>query len=182
MALPYTTARSGRPYRNNGATIPRAGAIESNSPITNAPDNVTQGYASRGVGGTTIVDTGATEKAVSSGTFARNMVAGQFVMMRYGFIGGSSTNFLNSGAADFGRRSIHYKEGIRTRKVVTAGWNYVTGQPLTTPSMSNDSFGQDDAARPTRAIPGEFVFTDRGLAKSGALAVPLVTDYPAKTN
>ena len=180
--MAQTTARAGRPVKNNGAVVPRGGDIASNGPVTSAPDTLTQGYTSKGVGGTSVISqTGSnigTQKAVSANAFARTMVAGQFVMMRYGFIAGSSTNFLNSGAADFGRRAIHYKENRRSYHITS--WDYETGV-ATKGAPTNDDFGRDDAARPTRAIPGEFTFTDRGIATSGSLAVPLNTDYPAKT-
>lgn len=180
--MAQTTAKASQPVRNNGATVPRGGAIATGGPVTSAPDNLTQGYNSKGVGGTSVISqTGSnigTQKAVSANTFARTMVAGQFVMMRYGYIAGSQTNFLNSAAGDFGRRSIHYKENRRSYHITS--WSYTTGA-ATKGAPTNDDFGRDDAARPTRAIPGELTFTDHGLAKSGSLAVPLNTDYPAKT-
>lgn len=175
-------AITGNPIKNNGATVPRGGAIVTGGPVTSAPDNLTQGYTSKGVGGTSVLSkTGSnigTQKAVTANAFARQMVAGQYVMMRYGYIAGSSTNFLNSGAADFGRRSINYKENRRSYHITS--WNYETGA-ATKSGDTNDDFGRDDAARPTRAIPGELTFTEHGMAATGALAVPLNTDYPAKT-
>lgn len=175
-------AISSNAIKNNGATVPRGGAIVSGGPVTSAPDNLTQGYTSKGVGGTQVISqTGAnigTQKAVTANAFARTMVAGQYVMMRYGYIAGSATNFLNSGAADFGRRSIHYKENRRTYHITS--WDYETGV-ATKGASTNDTFNDDHAARPTRAIPGELTITDHGLATTGSLAVPLNTDYPAKT-
>ena len=180
--MAQTTAKAGQPVRNNGATVPRGGAIVSGGPVTSAPDNLTQGYTSKGVGGTSVISqTGAnigTLKAVSANGFARTMTPGHFVMMRYGFIAGAASGFLNSGAADFGRRSIHYKETRRSYHITS--WHYETGV-ATKGADTNDSFGTDDAARPTRAIPGELTFTDRGIASSGSLAVPLNDDYDAKT-
>lgn len=180
--MAQTTAKANQPVKNNGAVVPRGGAIATGGPVTSAPDNLTQGYTSKGVGGTDVLSkTGSnigTQKAVTANAFARQMVPGQYVMMRYGYIAGSATNFLNSGAADFGRRSIHYKENRRSYHITS--WNYTTGA-ATKSGDTNDNFGTDDAARPTRAIPGELTLTDHGLAKSGSLAVPLNTDYPAKT-
>lgn len=175
-------AKTSQPIRNNGATVPGGGAIVTGGPVSSAPDNLTQGYTSKGVGGTSVISqTGSnigTQKAVTGAAFARQMVAGQYVMMRYGFIAGSSNTFLNSGAADFGRRAINYKENRRTYHITS--WNYLTGA-ATKGAPTNDDFGQDHAARPTRAIPGELTFTDRGIATSGSLAVPLNDDYDAKT-
>lgn len=180
--MAQTTAKAGQPVRNNGGVIPRGGAITSGGPITSAPDNLTQGYRSAGVGGTSpISKTGSnigTQKAVSSKNFAYTMEAGKYVMFGYGFVGGTASTFLNSGAADFGRRSIHYKTNRRSYHITS--WDYVTGA-ATKGADTNDNFNNDDAATPTRAIPGELVYTDHGMAKSGTLAVPLATDYSAKT-
>jgi hypothetical protein len=177
-----TKAKSTQPIRNNGGVVPRGGAITAGSPITSAPDNLTQGYTSLGVGGTKPISSASanigTQKAVSAGTFARNMVTSQYVMMRYGFVGGAASTFLNSGAADYGRRSINFKTNRRSYHITS--WNYVTGA-ATKSGDTNDSFNDDHAATPTRAIPGELTYTDHGLARTGSLAVPLRDDYKAKT-
>lgn len=175
--MAQSAAISGNPTRNNGATVARGGAITTGSPVTNAPDNVVQGYQ-KGNGSVVISKASqGTGKAVSANAFARSMVSGQYVMMRYGYIAGNATNFLNSGAGDFGRRSIHYQT-FRTSYHITS-WNYVTGA-ATKGANTTDDFGADNAATPTRAIPGEFQYSDHGLAKSGALAVPVMADYEAK--
>jgi len=189
-AAPYTTtAKSGQPVRNNGGVVPRGGNIQTNSPITSAPDNLTQGYRSAGVGGTspftqTTANMGAI-KAVSANAFARTMTSGQYVMMRYGFIAGTASDFLNGAGNAIHRRSINSKTNRRSYHITsfqltkngTAGAFVVNKN-----ADSNDSFNNDDAATPTRAIPGELTYTDHGIAKSGALAVPLNDDYKAKTD
>ncbi len=182
-AAPYTTtAKSGQPVRNNGGVIPRGGATTAGSPVTVA-DNLTQGFTSRGVGGTTVLSkTGnniGTTKAVSGADFQRQMFPGQYVMMRYGYIAGSNSVFLNSGAADFGRQSIHYKTTRKTRHITS--WDYKTGV-ATTGAPTTDDFNADNAATPTRAIPGELQYTDHGMARFGALAVPIMDDYKPKTD
>ncbi len=59
--------------------------------------------------------------------------------------------------------SIHKLETIGSRLTATAirnnQWSdisgvYTTGQPV----VQNDSFGNDEAARPTMAVPGEFTY------------------------
>lgn len=176
----WVKAVSGNNVKNNGATIPRGGNIDSSSTVTSAPDNVTQG-AGHTSGTKPLQKTGSnigTMKAVSSATFAGNY-AGKYVVLRgVGSIHGADSYMLNSGAADFGRRSIHGKTNRRSYHITS--WNYVTGA-ATKGSDTNDDMGADHAATPTRAIPGELVITDRSIAKSGALAVPLQTDYPEKT-
>ena len=176
-------AKSGQPIRNNGMTVPGGGAIAATgSPVTVVTRELVQGYTSTGVGGTHVLSkTGAnigTLKAVSAGTFERPMVSGQYVMMRQGYVGGAASTFLNSGAADFGRRSINVKTNRRSYHITS--WNYVTGA-ATKGADTNDTFNDDHAATPTRAIPGELTYAHHGLAKSGALAIPLNADYPAVT-
>ena len=170
-------AVSGQPVKDNGATIPRGGNIDSSSTVTNAPDNVTQGAGSNGGTQPVASATLGTQAAVSGQAFARQDVAGQFVMRTYGFIHGAASNMLNSGASDFGRRAIHSKTNRRSYHITS--WDYATGA-ATKGADTNDDFNDDHAATPTRAIPGEFTYTDRGIAKSGALAVPLNADYEAK--
>jgi hypothetical protein len=107
------------------------------------------------------------------------MTPTQYMMYGQGYIAGTASIFMNSGAADFGRRSIHSKTNRRTVHITS--WNYETGA-ATKGADTDDSFGADHAATPTRAIPGEFQYTDHGMAKTGTLAVPTQADYPAKTN
>lgn len=172
-------AISGNPYRNNGATVSRGGAITTGSPVTNAPDSTVQGYQ-KGNGSVVIAKASqGTGKAVSANAFSRNMVSGQYIMMRYGYLAGSATNFMNSGAGDFGRRAIH---SLTTRETYhITSWNYVTGA-ATKGVNTTDDFGADHAAAPTRAVPGEFQYTDHGMAKSGSLAVPTLADYEKKND
>jgi len=176
-----TVAKSGLAIHNNGAIVPRGGAITAGSPVTSAPDNLTQGFTGK-LGGTSPISSTSANmgaiKAVSSGIFARPMASSQYVMFRYGTVGGVASTFLNSGAADFGKHSIHVKTNRRSYHITS--WNYVTGA-ATKSSDTNDDFHTDDAATPTRAIPGELIYTDHGLARTGSLAIPLRDDYKAKT-
>ena len=173
-------AISGNPYRNNGMTIPGGGTTTTGSPVTSTDRNLIQGYTSKGVGGTraALSSTLGTEEVTSSRAFGYPMAAGKFIMTRYGFVGGVASTFLNSGASDFGRRSIHSKTNRRSYHITS--WNYETGA-ATKGDNTNDDFGADHAATPTRAIPGELTYTHHGMAYSGALAVPLNADYGPKT-
>lgn len=175
-------AISGNPYRNNGMTIPGGGTTTAGTPVSNTSKSLIQGYLSRGVGGTApALKNGSnvgTDDAITTRAFAYPMAAGKFVMTRYGFVGGVANTLLNSGASDTGRRSIHYKTNRRSYHITS--WNYETGA-ATKGAPTNDNFGADHAATPTRAIPGELQYTDHGMAKSGALAIPLMDDYEAKT-
>lgn len=187
-----TTAKVGQPTRNNGATVMLAGNIDATETVTNALGKDILSFRS-GIHGSRIPspETNATIaagtatagvfKAVDAGLFAK-MTAGEYIIRRQADkIAGVSNTVLNSGASDFGRNSIHKKENRRTTRMIQAGWNFATGQFLTDPVNALDSFGNDDAARPTRAIPGELVLFVHGPSTDGALAVPLQDDYKAKT-
>lgn len=165
--------------RNNGATILKGGDIDNSGTVTNAPyeaivsPNNTQGHGSK-------VNEGSSwnQKAVTGGTFAK-MAAGSYVMRKVATtLAGVANTVLLFGSSDFGRRAIHLKTTRRSYHITS--WNYVTGA-ATKGAATNDSFGADHAATPTRAVPGELVYTDHAIPKSGALAVPKQDDYKAKT-
>lgn len=178
--MAVTRAISANAVRNSGGTIPTAGTVATGSPITNTNRGLIQGYTSRGVGGTVASAKASlgTDEAIASRAFAFPMSAGKYVMRRNGFMGGTNATFLNSGASDFGRKSIHSKTNRRTYHITS--WNYETGV-ATKGAPTNDSFGADHVTTPTRAIPGEFTYTSHGMARSGALAVPLAADYGPRT-
>jgi hypothetical protein len=123
-----------------------------------------------------------------SGRFA-SMTAGEYLIRGYTLGGGSSpvSVSLATYGSDFGiRRSIHKLEHMRTRRVATAiragNWNIYTGQFTTAPVVADDAptWGTDEAATPTRAIPGELVYRHSGMP-DGTYG-PVQKDYPAKTN
>lgn len=184
----FSKAKSGQPVKDNGATVLYGGNIDSSEAVTNAPDASIVGYHS-GVHGSTVPGPTtqgdhpnlSTAKPLSAGSFAK-MTAGEYVMRKVSTkLAGAANTTLQSGASDFGRRSIHFNEQQVTLLQVTAGWDYVTGQFKTTPSTQVDSFGRDDAARPTRAVPGELQYTGHGMAHSGSAASPTLDEYEEKT-
>ena len=165
--------------RNNGATVLKGGAIDNSATVTNAPyteitaPNNTQGHGSRPYEGASW-----NQKANASGSFAV-MTPGKYVTRKIAEeLAGVANTVLLFGSSDYGRRSIHVKTNRRSYQITD--WSYITGaaQGVTT---SNDDFGDDHAATPTRAIPGELVYTDHAIPKTGALAVPLQDDYKPKT-
>jgi len=183
VALPTTTAVSGQPIKNDGATVLFGGNIDSTNTVTNAPNKEIFSLHT-GSSGSRVPTPGGqkpTFKPISAGAFA-SQKEGEYIIRRFtNEIAGIASTLLNSGASDFGRRSIHLKENRRTTLMVTAGWNFATGQFLTSPTEQLDAFGNDDAARPTRAVPGELVFHSHGPANEGALSKPLLDKYKAKT-
>ena len=84
------------------------------------------------------------------------------------------------------KRSIHKVEAIRTERVATAiragYWDIYSGSWTTEPTVANDisDAGTDEAATPTRAIPGELVYRVAGQP-DGTNGITQA-DYPAKTN
>ena len=57
----------------------------------------------------------------------------------------------------FPTRSNNLNFNVRTRRIVTAGWNEFTGQPLVTPTLSHDSFIRSGSATiDNRVVPGKW--------------------------
>lgn len=120
-------------------------------------------------------------KSLSGGTFGIVNVGKYIILRQSTYIANVSNNAFRSGSSEAGRRKpIAYIESIRTTGDRAVGWNYVTGALLSTPSVSNDTFKSidggavvDQAARPTKAVPGEFVYLT-------ASKTPVQKDYPAK--
>lgn len=122
-----------------------------------------------------------------AGNFA-TMTAEAYIMLAYssnvaGVVGLDRKGF----GSDYGiRRSIHKLEHLYSRLVATAiragNWNIYTGKWSTDPTVQDDAptWGTDDAANPTRAIPGELTYRVSGQpdATNGITQ----DDYEAKTS
>lgn len=158
--------------KNNGGSVVNGGS-------TTVLDSVNLGYSDVGVFGSSVVDGNDTDKALTAGTFSYNNqrpVAKRVTEE----LSGVSNTYLQSGASVPGNvRSIHKLEVVRTRRLTTAiragYWNIYSGQFTTPPVVAVDTFATDEAANPTRSVPGELVY------KTGAL-VPVQDNYKAKTN
>lgn len=172
---------------NNGGTAINVG---SSSTIL---DNRALGANNQTVFGSTVVSNAVVDyadPALSSGTFAYSNNRPTAVKLTTTLAGSVSNTFLRSGASDLGsRRSIHRQEKVRTTRTTTAiragYWNIYTGTWSTTPTTAVDNFwdiandttsstSTDQAATPTRSIPGELTY------KLGQPS-PVSVDYPAKT-
>ena len=178
MALPYQKIITANPYRNRGATVFYGG----NVPVTSTNPNVTKvmGRADLGAGsrkhGSQIVASTTTGvgKALTLGDLAK-MTKGRYIIMgKTDFVAGLANTALNRPASGQPKTSVHFAESNRTTRQITAGYNYVTGRFLVTPQPANDSFGQDQSARVSRAIPGEFQVIETGKSVK-------LKDYPLKT-
>lgn len=148
--------------KNKGGSVVNGGT-------TTVLDSVALGSAY--VMGTLPIDGTDTDKAISGGVFAYDNA--KPVAQRY-------TTALQSGADVPGQiRSIHKLEVLRTRRLTTAirsnKYNRYTGAwDAGFPVVAVDTLANDDAATPTRSVPGELTY------KTGAL-VPVNDEYSPKT-
>lgn len=158
------------------STKNKGGAVV-NGGTTTILDNVSFGKAN--ITGNLPIDGTDADKALSSGTFAYNNT--RPIAKRYTTtLSGVANTTLQSGADVPGQiRSIHKLEVLRTRRLTTAiranKYNRYTGAwDAGYPVVAVDTLATDDAATPTRAVPGELTY------KTGAL-VPVNDDYSPKT-
>ena len=188
-----TTTISGSTTRNNGATVLGGGNIDtSNDTVSSAPslksflDNHSHVVGSRVLASTGTKWKSGITTGKGSGTLAYQPTKEdpQFLIRSVASkVNNTSNTVLYSGASDkAGRRainhlaknhryhitSIDYKTGIAT-KGGSAGnaFNYVQADDGSTAAT-------DDAANPSRAIPGELVYMHGSLT-------PKQDDYKAKT-
>lgn len=167
---------SGDKAANDGGTVKAGGTIAD--PRVSSANKVYSGE--REVVGSVVVDGVNTDKGVSAGVFAHNNdspVAKKVTVT----LGGVSNTVLRSGAAQPQLvQGINKLNTLRTRRFTTAvrenKYNRYTGQfDAGYPVVAVDSLGSDNAANPTRTLPGQLVY------KTGA-KVPVTSDYKAKTN
>lgn len=142
-----------------------------------------------GVFASTPIDNDSADKALSSGTFKFDNARGVVQRVTSTLAGGVSRDFLTHSADDAGNaRSIHRQEVVTTTRTATAiragYWDIYSGSWSTSPTTATDAFwdiandttsstSTDDAASPTRSVPGELTY------KLGQ-PVPVSTDYSAK--
>ena len=118
------------------------------------------------------------DKALTSGPLS-SMTKGKYVMRRYcSELATVANTTLQSGAAQPGLiRSINAVVNARDSGFVS-GVTITAGDPQTVTfavASGNTTFATDEAATPTRAVPGEFVYKAGGLN-------PVQANYPARTN
>ena len=159
--------------KNKGGTVVAAGSAASG--VLQSRRAVTyrlSAFAS------TVVN-GANTDPANAGTFAYNN--SRPVAMRYTTaLAGIANTFLRRGSSAPGtRRVVNKTESVRTRRYATAiragNYNLYTGQFSSAPTVAVDSFGTDNAASPTAAVPGSLVY------KIGN-PVPFSKNYAKKTN
>lgn len=123
-----------------------------------------------------------------AGTFA-TMTADQYIMLAYSSSVAGGQKVRTGFGSDFGiRRSIHKLEHMYSRLVATAiragYWNIYTGVWSTDPTVQDDAatWGTDDAANPTRPLPGELTYRTSGQQDGSTGYGVTEADYPAKTS
>jgi hypothetical protein len=159
--------------KNKGGTVVAAGSAASG--VVQSRQASTYSFSAFA---STVIDGTDTDDA-NGGTFAYNNQ--RPIAIRYTTaLAGVSNTFLRSGSSAPGtRRVVNKTESVRTNRYATAiragNYNLYTGQFSSAPTVAVDSFGTDNAASPTSAVPGSLVY------KIGN-PVPFSADYPKKTN
>ena len=160
--------------KNNGGASTGGGTSTANSKL----DVIRTTRTQPAFGGSVVVDGAYTDEAISASTIAYNN-SSPIGMRVSSTVSGQANTILRSGAlVPSQTRSIHKRESFKVSRIATAiranYFNRYTGLWTTSPTSTTDSPGSDNAATPTRAAPGEFVY------KLGQ-PVPIMADYSAKT-
>lgn len=159
--------------KNNGGASTGGGTSTANSRLDVIRTTRTQPT----FGGSVVIDGSDTNESISASTIAYNN--SQPIGIRVSStVSGQANTILRSGAlVPSQTRSIHKRESFKVSRIATAiranYFNRYTGLWTTSPTSTTDSPGSDNAATPTRAIPGELVY------KLGQ-PVPVMADYSAK--
>jgi hypothetical protein len=181
-------AITANPIRNDGATV-LWGNHTSNRTVTQSLGRTTVG-ANRGPAFTNAIPTASTSAEQASRLYYRNvtkglsngnygvLVARKFIITR---VTRDISGIANLSKLVFGhwatpRIAINKKENSYVRQVRAVTYSYVTGQPTTFPVVTNDSFGTDLAARPTRSAPGRITITTGSKVHD-----PATSNYRAET-
>lgn len=165
-------------YWNGGSTNNNHGTAKNVGTASTVLENSSLGRTNVGVFGSTVIDGMDTDKSLSGGTIAHNHVK-PITFKVTTELGGVNSTVLATTANDPTQlRSIHKRESFKSSGYATAVragyWNIYTGKWTVNPTPTTESPGTDEAATPTRSVPGEFVY------KSSAL-VPVQDNYKAKT-
>jgi hypothetical protein len=179
------------PNRSNSGAGGNGGAsTKIGSGSSNLLDNVVVSYENLGVFGSTVLDNDVSDKALASGVFAydnESPIAKKLTTT----LSTVNNTVLRSGACQPALiRSIHRQEKVTSTRFATAFragyFSLYTGKYTTTPTTATDPFwdigagatsstSTDQAATPTREVPGELVYK---LGKPE----PVLVDYEEKTN
>lgn len=162
---------SGSSTNNNHGTAKNAGTVSS------VLENSTLGAVNVGVFGSTVIDGTDTDKAISGGTIAHNHVKPLTAKVTTELGGVSNTALKTTANVPSQLRSINKRESYKSSGYATAFragyFNLYTGKFSPAPTPVTETPGTDNAATPTRSVPGTMRF------KTGA-PVAVEQDYSAK--
>lgn len=169
------SAVSNTSTKNNKGTIRNGGTISASTKW----NSIRVGDTKNTLGGTgPRLGTASLSTVRSTGTFAV-MAKNKYIIMKVTTtLAGLSNTTLQSGAADKGnRRKVNKVESMRTTFLSGLSWASGHNEPVYTATNStrNTAYGQDDAATPTLAVPGEFTYLPGGKR-------PTNDNYKAKTS
>lgn len=142
---------------NDGGTMKANGTVSSNvmSDVGTATPQV-------GVVGSTVIDNGWADKAVSGGTFAHNHTNPISALVTTELAGLADTAIKNPGAKEAVRGINKFEtdeSALLTTAIRDGKFNRYTGAwDSGYPSGVTVSFSQDDAAVPSGAVPGELTY------------------------
>jgi hypothetical protein len=172
--------------RNNGGTVKKAGnANTTTGPITVSRTLIDDAIRNR-YGARVALSSGSTGSSGNVGTFnaittfAYDMVAGRYIMKKATpFVNGVASTLLTTGASDFSGGPKGNPPLLETARALGSGyltsWDYETGAITKGANAGGTmSFGNDHAARPSDATPGELQY------KTGA-KLPVEDDYQPRT-
>jgi hypothetical protein len=117
-------------------------------------------------------------KAISGGVFAHNHVKPVSPYITSELANVNRTSVISPASVPALTRSIAYNETVTTDLTATAfraGFNLFTGRYINSPGSQSDAFGNDTAARASRATPGQLVYQIGGQ-------VPQTNNYKTKTS
>ena len=180
MTTYYTTAISGNAQKNKGGTILNAGNANTNliNNLTLANNAYKNGYGSRPILAVSPTQSGnlGIGKPLSGGVFA-SMEKGKYVGMIIGTrIAQTDNTTLAGGSADFARKSSLINAYYGDRRLNITSWAYATGVPTYGAGRGDlVTFGADEAAEPTDAVPGKLAMMEGGKN-------PVQEAYKARTS
>ncbi len=162
-------AVSGQPYKNDGATVKKAGAASTTTgPITKSrtlmDDAITTPYGTKvSLSSGTAYSSGNLGTFNAKTNFAYKQGAREFLVKKGAQnVNGTANVFTSSCASSSSERmrAIPYLETARSLgSGVSTSWDYETGAITKgTGAGESRSFGTDHAARPTNSVPGELVY------------------------
>ena len=161
--------------KNNKGTIRNGGTIAASTKWQSKKVGDTK-YDLYGTGPK--LNTTSLSKSITAGVFA-TMTKGRYIIRKVtGYLANVVNTKLQSGASDYGhRKAIHKIESMRMSFLYGLSWTGVSGSVVYTMNKSNTNtaYGNDDAARPTLAVPGEFTYLVSGK-------LPTRADYSRKTS